>query len=361
MKRDVRRVVRARKAACARAACAAALLFCLAFGYGLPGRDRNALESFTRAVDRWQANPEFRGLASEYSVRGSEALRTRPLLVPADRLIILARSCPLLPERYALSPTCRAHYEGFSRGPLCAYLHLCDEQAVHHAVAMLEELGRRRREDGRPGPDEADFREFLGAFRLDSPVVKDAGAVQSVAALVAETEALSRPFRYRTVIGSALAPHVRALAGELGFPADAAAMSVEQQRAVLDRLDGYVRRRDPELWRTKQASDFCAGIWAHVFGRNYNLLLKPFLVLHAACRVAVWALLLWAGIVWLRSRQRPSAAVSHAFSVERPGRRRNPGADAPALTRQRPGATGAAPSAHAPAPPRPARARRRHA
>jgi hypothetical protein len=375
MDRDVRRDVGPRRpslaflfltrAAFTRAAFAAAIVFSIAFGYGISGRDRGALETFTRSVDRWQSNPEFRSLAVEYSVRGSEALRTRPLLVPADRLIIVARSCPLLPERYALTPTCRAHYEGFSRGPLCAYLHLCDEQAVHHAVAMLEELGRRCREDGdgsRTVPDEAALRDFLGAFRLDSPVVKDAGAVQSVAALVAETDVVSRAFRYRTVIGTALALHVQALAAELGFPADARAMTVEQQRAVLDRLDGYVRRRDPELWRTKQVSDFCAGIWAHVFGRNYNVLLKPFLALHAACRVGLWALLLWAAIGWLRSRQVP-LVHARAFAVGRSGRRRNPGADASPLMRHRPEApasvSGGATSTLAPAPPRPARARRR--
>jgi hypothetical protein len=343
----------------ARAAFAVLVLISVLFGYGVPGRDRATLEAFTDAVDRWQVHPEFRALAAEYSVRGSEALRTRPLLVPADRLIIVARSCPLLPERYGLSPTCRLHYENFSRGPLSAYLHLADEQGVRDVVSMVEELGRRCREraDDGPGlPDEADLREFLAAFKMDAPVVMDAGALQSVAALVADTDAASRRFQYRAAIGAALVPHVQALARDMGFPADVRRMTVVQQRAVLDRLDAYVRRRDPELWRTKQVSDFCAGIWAHVFGRSYNLLLKPILALHALGRAAVWALLLWAAVAWLRGRQR-SAAAGHAFSVERAA---GAGAGAEAVSGARvaeviSGAT----SARAPGPRRPAASRRR--
>jgi hypothetical protein len=324
------------------------------FGFGLTQGDASALRSFTDAVDRWQSNPEFRALAVEYSVRGSEALRTRPLLVPADRLIIVARSCPLLPERYGLTPTCRLHYEDFSLGPLAAYLHLCDEQAVHHVVGMVEHLARQAADDARSGgAAAADVRAFLGAFRLDTPVVKDGGAVQSVLSLLADTRADAQPFQYRNEIGPALAAHVQALAQDLGFPADLRRMTIAQQRVVLERLDRYVRLRDPELWRTKQVSDFCAGIWAHIFGRSYNLLIKPYLALHAAGRAGLLVLLLWVAVRWVRVRQAatvPAGAPEHAFSV----REVVPRAQGATVT-------STVTSAHARARARPAGSRRRRA
>jgi hypothetical protein len=342
----------------ARAALVTAALLCAGFAFGLSGHDAAALRSFSDSVDRWQADPEFRALATEYSVRGSEALRTRPLFVPADRAIIVARSCPLLPERYTLAPSTRVHYEDFSRGPLCAYLHLCDEQAVHHAVGMVEELGRRGREAGQTTPDAADLRAFLGMFKLDTPVVKDAGAVASVAALLADTRAGSEAFTYRGVIGAALLPHVQALAFELGFPPDVRRMTAAQQRTVLDRLDAYVRRRDAELWRTKQVSDFCAGIWAHVFGRSYNLLIKPYLFLHAAARVVLFVLLAWAAVRLASARRNAGAAAgdaAHAFSLSATQPRE-------AGARAAPGdVSGAATPVPARARPRPAGARRRRA
>jgi hypothetical protein len=328
-----------------------AAVLCVAFAFGLSARDAATLRSFADSVDRWQVNPEFRSLAAEYSVRGSEALRTRPILAPADRVIILARSCPLLPERYALTASTRLHYEDFGRGPLCAYLHLCDEQAVHHAVGMVEELGRQCRETGRPAPDAAELRAFLRMFKLDSPVVKDAGALASVSALLADTHARSEPFTYRGVVGAALGPHVRALAAELGFPADARRMTVAQQRAVLDRLDAYVRRQDPELWRTKQVSDFCAGIWAHVFGRSYNLLIKPFLFLHAAGRVGLLVLLWWAAARWAEARQEARAGAREASQ----------GFFLAAASPRDAGARAATVDVIEPAPPVPARARPRPA
>src|SRR5579871_2675243 len=93
----------------------------------LSAHDETALRSFSEAVDRWQVNPEFRAVAMDYSIRGSAAMRTSFLWMPAKRVIIALRSIPMIPKRYAVNPTSRQHYEDFSRGPLSAYLHLCSE------------------------------------------------------------------------------------------------------------------------------------------------------------------------------------------------------------------------------------------
>src|SRR5438270_13357918 len=104
-----------------------AVLAVLGFGV-LPG-DSAAFESFAEGTGHGQEHPEFRAVAYDYVVRGSRAMRTHPFGVPSRGLIMAIRSAPLLPKKFAVNPTSRLHYESFSRGPLCAYLHLCSEQS----------------------------------------------------------------------------------------------------------------------------------------------------------------------------------------------------------------------------------------
>jgi hypothetical protein len=93
-----------------------------------------------------------------------------------------------------------------------------------------------------------------------------------------------------------LGPHLREIARQLKVPEAPADMSPEQQRAVLERLDAHVRRHDPELWRTKQLSDFCGGVWAQVFGPSYRLVIQPLILLHQASQFLLIVLL--AGIAF---------------------------------------------------------------
>ena len=52
-------------------------------------------------------------------------------------------------------------------------------------------------------------------------------------------------------------------------PVDPERMSFSQQHQIWRSLDEEVRRTDPELWRTKQLSDFLAGIWSEGYGQIY--------------------------------------------------------------------------------------------
>jgi hypothetical protein len=271
------------------------LLGLLAFG--ISGTDEAAIRAFDEAADRWQTNPEFRSVATEYCVRGSGALRTRPLLVRARRLIVAMRSLPLLPRRLAMSPTSRSHYENFSNGPLCAYLFLCGEQSVPEFVAVLEACGHT------PEATDAELRLFLDSFHMDVSVCKDAGAIRSAAALVHDT-APQRPFAIRHSIGPLLVPHIRTIARQLRVPEDPAKMTPEQQLAVLERLDAHVRRHDPELWRTKQLSDFCGGVWAQAFSPPYQRAIKPLVAMHRMGAPALIALTVWFSIRRRRSEGR---------------------------------------------------------
>jgi hypothetical protein len=257
-----------RRGKIAHAAWIVAFVLCLAAAFSLSPSDEAAARGFLERAAIWQHNPEFRGVAIEYCVRGSRALRTRPFGIQARSLVLGARSLPGMPKRYAVNDTSFAHYDAFSRGPLSAYLFLCDEQSVPSFVAALEEMGQ----GGEP-------RRFLDAFHMDAPVCKDVGAVSSVTALVRDTSA-GKPFVRRENVGPLLLPHVGAVAQALGFAADPASMTPDQQGAVLDRLDAHVRTADPELWRTKQLSDFCCGVWAQVFGPEYGYVIKPMLLLH---------------------------------------------------------------------------------
>lgn len=267
------------------------------FAFGLDGHDEAAFRSFCEACDRWQINPEFRYVAFDYTVRGSAAMRTRPFCIATRRCILAVRSLPLLPKKYAVNPTSELHYQNFSRGPLCAYLHLCGEQDVANHLGLVEAIGRH----------ESEPRKLLDSFQMDFPVAKDAGAVQSVSSLVQDTEA-SRPFAIRSNINLLLGPPIAQIAGDLGIPQTPEEMTPDQQQAVLDHLDAHLKRHDRELWRTKQVSDFCGGIWAQVFGPPYKALLAPIVMIHDVSRIALVVLLAFLALHWRRKCKRAANA-----------------------------------------------------
>jgi hypothetical protein len=270
------------------------VLFVLAlFAFGLDGHDEAAFRSFSEACDRWQSNPEFRSVAVDYTVRGSTAMRTHPFFIPTRRSILAVRSLPFLPKKCAVNPTSQLHYQNFSLGPLCAYLHLCSEQDVPTTVGIVEAVGRH----------DVEPRRLLDSFQMDFPVAKDAGAMQSVASLIHDSES-SRPFVVRTNINASLGPAIAQIADQLNFPQTPEAMTPDQQQAVLDRLDAHVKLHDPELWRTKQVSDFSGGVWAQVFSPPYKTLLVPIVMIHDASRVVLIALLAFLALRWRRKWKR---------------------------------------------------------
>jgi hypothetical protein len=262
----------------------AAVVFSALIVFGISGADDAAFRSFDEAASRWQVNPEFRAVAIDYCVRGSRAMRTRPLLIPSKRLIVALRSAPLLPRKFAVNDTSRLHYQNFTRGPLSAYLHLCSEQKIADYVGIFESIGRR------PHLNESDLRELLDAFKMDFPTCKDAGAIRSAGSVMHDVEP-SHNFSIRQNIGPLLMTHIAALSRELHMPADPQEQTPDQQQAVLDRLDRYVKDHDPELWRTKQVSDFCGGIWAQVFSPPYGYVLEPAVRIHQFATISLVLLL----------------------------------------------------------------------
>lgn len=267
-----------------RAAWAVVLVACAWCGFGISGADESAYRAFNEGAVRWQSRPEFRAVAIDYCVRGSRAMRTRPLLIPAKRFIITLRSAPFLPKSVAVNPTSRAHYEDFSRGPLSGYLHLCGEQPMDQFVGVFESIGRRAH------VGDADARQLLDSFHMDFPVCKDAGALESARSVLRDSEA-SRRFPVRQEVGPLLLPQIAALSRELQVPTDPKDQTADQQQAVLDRLDGFVKLHDPELWRTKQLNDFCGGVWAQVFSPPYRFVLRPMIFLRRAGQVMLIAVL----------------------------------------------------------------------
>lgn len=263
---------------------ASLLLACLTLSVGIFACDDAAFRSFALAAHRWQKNPEFRAISFEYAVLGSDAMRTHPLFMPAKSEILALRSIPGLPKSLAVNPTSRLHYERFSRGPLSAYLHLCSEQDVPDLVGVVESAGR----DG--APTRADLRQILDAFQMDFPVVHDDGALASASAFLRDADA-SRPFPIRTNIGPLLAEPIAQIARQLHLPPEPSRMTPDEQQAVLDRLDPYLRSHDRPLWRTKQISDFSGGVWAQVFSPPYAALISPIVESRELLRFALLALL----------------------------------------------------------------------
>lgn len=277
------------------------LLLSAWFAFGISGADEAAYRSFDDAANRWQHNPEFRAVAKEYCELGSRAMRTRPLFFSAKREIIAVRSIPGLPPTLAVNPTSRLHYQNFSRGPLSAYLHLCSEQQLDQFIGIFEACGKQR------VPSDSDCRQLLNSFHMDFPVAHDPGAVQSVANVLRDAEAY-RSFSIRQNIGPLLQPQISKLSNSLGLPPDPTAQTPDQQQAVLDRLDAFVKQHDVELWRSKQISDCCGGIWAQVFAPPYHKVLGPTIFLRNMGH-ALLILLLFIVLIWQRRRV-PTATIS---------------------------------------------------
>jgi hypothetical protein len=251
------------------------------FGFGMGCDDIGRARAFTDAVRRWQTNPDFRAVQDEYVTLGAEAMSARLCGIPAERYIMSFRSLPGLPSYLAVSDSSEAHYRAFSRGPLSAYLHLAGEQGVGGGVAMVEDLGRRAT------LSDDDVRGFLRGFKLPVPVATDDGAVASVRRLVRDTMPTTQPFAIRESIVPAIRRHVGS---------DVDSIRRDEQERVMRTLDDDIRRADAELWRTKQVSDFLAGIWAQGYGQVYETAIDWLFVARRAARalfVVTVVLLAW--------------------------------------------------------------------
>ena len=232
-----------------------ALIISAALGFGFRGRDVQRMHAFGDAVQRWQTNPDFRDVQREYVTRGVEAMQGRWLAVSAERIVMGFRSLPGLPKYLSVNESSAAHYRAFSTGELSAYLHLTGEQGIPNGVAMVENLAQHN-----PPPTDADIVAFLDGFKLPVKIVTDAGAIASVRRLLADTQTPPRPFVVRGDLTKAMQPYI---------PAGLPTMSRDAQSLALSRLDDDIKRANPELWRTKQVSDFLGGIWAQGYGPIY--------------------------------------------------------------------------------------------
>jgi hypothetical protein len=241
----------------------------LLVGYGIDSEDARVLSEFSEGVERWQAGPEFRQVSYEYVRLSHAAMNATPWGVRATTLIMGLRSIPGVGPEYAVSDTSQAHYDNFTRGELSAYLHLSGEQTMDWVVRDLHATAQR-------GSADADVENFLRSWKMGRPVASDAAAVAGVKRLLAEIDA-AKPIESRANVRADLASAAAELATRLGYPAGLDRLTREQQRDVFARLDADVRQHRPELWRLKQVSDLCAGIWAQTFGRDYTMVIAPVL------------------------------------------------------------------------------------
>jgi hypothetical protein len=215
-------------------------------------------------------------------------------------VILKFRSLPGLPASLAVNPTSESHYRDFSRGELSAYLHLCDEQGVENAVPMIENL----RQQASP-PTDAQLADFLRSFKMPVPIATDAGAVGSVRDMLNDISA-STPLVIHTRLGQPRARYAARMTGR-----DANRLTVDEQDRAMAQLDGWLRSEDPQLWRTKQVSDFLAGIWAQGYGRIYCDGIEWLFRIQRYARFGLFALLVGAVHVWkVHDGNKRRAAIS---------------------------------------------------
>lgn len=275
----------------------------LVLGFGTTSGDAEKLRAFDDAVARWQHDPDFRPVQTQYVELGSQAVRTRVAGIRTGEAILMLRSLPGLPEYLRVNSTSQAHYQSFSDGPLSAYLHLAAEQGLPSAAGLLQDLGRRG------FLSDQEIVSFLGNFKLHDAVIADAGAVRSVRSLIGDVDP-ARGFPMTTGVVEKIQDRASKLAAEMGYPADLAKMSPAQQQAVWNRLDASIKHYDPELWRSKQVNDWLSGIWAQGYGPMYSSVIGPTLKARRICRVGGPLVLL--GWIGLALRRRRRAAIGGA-------------------------------------------------
>jgi hypothetical protein len=201
------------------------------FGFGTSGSDYSRLAYFTDSVDKWQHDTEFRQVAYQYVTRGSDAMRSSPAGITAAKWIIAIRSMPGLPPKFAVNDTSRAHYENFSKGPLSAYLHLCTEVEIRGDdlnSGYLGEIEARfgNRRDAKLGPvTDDEIQQWLQNQKWDFPVSSDRGAVQSVRAMLEDSQATKGYTIRDRHIDARIRPHIARLAREMRMPEEPDAMT----------------------------------------------------------------------------------------------------------------------------------------
>jgi len=144
---------------------------------------------------------------------------------------------------------------------------------------------------------------ILAGFQLPVPTITDEGAVAGVRRLLADAQ-VERPFTVRTNIAAALRSHIGT---------DPALMSKAEQATAFAQLDAVMRASDQELWRSKQVSDFLAGIWAQGYGQIYLDGIDAFFHIRRAARITLVIAMMTA--VWLRTRRRVAPTVATAATT----------------------------------------------
>ena len=258
------------------------IIGCAALGLGISRNDVRRLHAFGDAVRRWQSDPEFRQVQREYVAFGVEAMRGRWWGVSGRQVVMGFRSLPGLPLYLRAHGSSADHYRAFSEGELAAYLHLSGEQGIEDGLRIIDGLAQRE-----PLTD-ADIVDFLSGFKLPVAVATDAGAVESVRRLLADTQRPPRPFAVR---GDAVVQALR--------------RHVTPATRTMRQLDDAVRAADPELWRSKQVNDFLGGVWAQAYGRIYLDGIDWLMRIRAAARVVLIVALIALCRLLLRSN-RPS-------------------------------------------------------
>jgi hypothetical protein len=271
-----------------------------ALGFGLLPSDAVRLRSFGDAVRRWQANPDHRAVAHEYVTLGVEAMQARWCGVPARDVVMAFRSLPGLPEHLAVNDTSAAHYDAFARGELSAYFHLTGEQGIANGIGMIEQLATH----GDVLTDDQ-IVAFLASFQLPVPTVTDAGAIAGVRRLLADVQPNMPPPLTRTDIAARLLSRVEK---------NLATMTRAEQTAAFATYDAHIRATDPQPWRSKQISDFLAGIWAQGYGQIYLDGINGFFAIQRLARIVFVIALLTCLAIWTKRRRRltPTTAVRSA-------------------------------------------------
>jgi hypothetical protein len=271
----------------------------IAFGYGMSAGDAELMRRFRAHVYAWEDRCDFREVCYTYTELGSAATHAKFVGMSSGDWVMVARSMPGLPEHLRVNEGSREHYNDFIAGPLSAYLHLSDIQGVQYWFDKINDHGGRL-----STLTHAEVLDTFNLFQMHRPPTRNEAALESWRTMLVDIEAW-KPFTIREAPGPRIRAAVPGLALKLGVPTDIRAMCFSDQARVFAALDAHIREYDPELWRTKQVSDFLSGVWGQSFGFEYMLLIEPALALKAWGQTLTPLLAVAGAAAWLAGARRP--------------------------------------------------------
>ncbi len=263
----------------------------------LNNKETGSLNTFRSQSSGWgDATQDARKNLLEYVHSGSDVLNSHPMGVDPVNLMKTVRNPWLVKntrfEPFAWKPDSGTHYTEFQKSPLDGYMQL-QKEVVHgdhgQALGNYNSLRSLTQQGVYGNPDYQHIADAAKNWMGFSPMVKNSPEAMhnqhtDIQKLFEETQPKWNIAHVNRYVPPQLdgsysekmqnAINAAALHGGTDMNNPAA------KSALMDKLDGYIKENDPELWKQKQYVDWSTGTLMPGAGNMYGGLMSPFVKVH---------------------------------------------------------------------------------